>query len=77
VLVVLLFGAHRSAESALHLFSHARLCTHLRIVLAPPRTDARITAIVAAPDRVLAFVAQQWRPGQATSRRGPPPAFAL
>jgi hypothetical protein len=75
VLVVLLFGAHRSAESALHLFSHARRCA-LRIVLAPPRSDGRITAVVAAPDRVPAFVAQQWRPGEATSRRGPPPAFA-
>ena len=77
VLVVLLFGAHRSAESALHLFSHARRCAHLRIVLAPPRADGRITAVVAAPDRVPAFAAQQLRPGQATSRRGPPPAFAL
>jgi hypothetical protein len=75
VLVVLLFGAHRSAESALHLFSHARRYA-LRIVLAPPRSDGRITAVVAAPDRVPAFVAQQWRPGEATSRRGPPPAFA-
>jgi hypothetical protein len=76
VLVVLLFGAHRSAESAHHLFSHARRCTHLRIVLAPPRSDGRITAVVAAPDRVPAFAAQQWQPGQATSRRGPPLAFA-
>ena len=77
VLVVLLFGAHQSAESALHLFSHARRCTRMRIVLAPPRADGRITTVVMAPDRVLAFAAQQWRPGQATSRRGPPVAFAL
>jgi hypothetical protein len=76
VLVVLLFGAHRSAESALHLFSHARRCTRMRIVLAPPRADGRITTVVTAPDRVLAFAAQQWRPGQATSRRGPPLALA-
>ncbi|HEX4251045.1 MAG TPA: hypothetical protein VH008_24480 [Pseudonocardia sp.] len=76
VLVVLLFGAHQSAESALHLISHARHCVHLPAVLASPRADERTTALPPAPDRVLDFAAQQWRSGLARPRRGPPTAFA-
>lgn len=77
LLVVLLLGAHRSADLAFHLLSHAPCRSRWLVVPAPRRSDWRLLATNPNPEWTTAalLVAQQWHYGPVRPRRGPPRMF--
>ncbi|WP_028937348.1 hypothetical protein [Pseudonocardia spinosispora] len=78
LLVVLVLGAHRSAELALRLLSHTPRVPRLLMVLMPRRSDRQFVAVTPSPELTTAalLVAQRLHNGPVGPRRGPPRVFA-